>query len=122
MRNLLLTFCSGVLLFGQSQVTITPRRAPKRPVSSNRPSLRLDVSVVLVPVSAVDSADRPVLDLSRDRFRIFEDNVEQQISSFAFEEGPVSVGFVFDASSSMRNRMTASVDAVERFLKTASPG
>jgi VWFA-related protein len=82
----------------------------------------MDVSLVLVPVTVMDAADRPVLDLPRDRFRIFEDNVEQQITSFAFEDGPVSVCFVFDASSSMKNRMSASTVAIERFLKMAIPG
>jgi len=77
--------------------------------------------MVLVPVTVTDPTDRPVLDLARERFRVFEDNVEQQIASFMFEDGPVSIGFVFDASSSMKNRMTASHDAIRQFLNTTSP-
>jgi VWFA-related protein len=95
---------------------------PNRVAPRNSANLRLDVSMVLVPVTVVDATDRPVFDLSRERFRIFEDNVEQKISSFAFEDGPVSVGFVFDSSSSMKNRMSVSADAMQRFLMTAAPG
>jgi Ca-activated chloride channel homolog len=122
MRNLLLSLCGGALLLAQSQVSITPRHAAKGAAPRQHASLRMDVSMVLVPVSVLDATDRPVLDLARNRFRVFEDNVEQQIASFSFEEGPVSVGFVFDASNSMRNRMTASLEAIERFLKMSGPG
>jgi VWFA-related protein len=120
--------CGGILglvpiTVGQQQVTITPRSGP--PKKSTAPAaarLRMDLSMVLVPVVVTDAVDKPVLDLSRERFRVFEDNVEQKIASFAFEDGPVSVGFVFDASSSMKNRMVASVEALQRFVLTAIPG
>jgi len=78
--------------------------------------------MVLVPVTVMDATDQPVLDLQPDRFRLFEDNVEQKIASVTFEEGPVSIGFLFDASSSMKNRMTASLKAIEQFLKTTTKG
>ena len=55
-------------------------------------------------------------------FRVFEDDVEQRIVSLSKEEGPVSVGFVFDASSSMKNRMDRSVAAIQQFLETNMPG
>jgi Ca-activated chloride channel family protein len=122
MRNLLLTLVCGALLFGQPRVNVAPRREPKPPPARKPANLRLDVSMVLVPVSVVDSADRPVLDLPREQFRVFEDNIEQRIASFSFEEGPVSIFFVFDASSSMRTRMAASVDAIQRFLNTSAKG
>jgi VWFA-related protein len=115
------TILTGFPLPGQERVVVPPRQLPKRALHKGA-NLRLDVSMVLVPVTVMDRTDRPVLDLSRDRFRVFEDNVEQQIASFAFEEGPVSVSFVFDASGSMKNRMAASLDAIQRFFKTAGPG
>src|SRR5262249_10494753 len=68
-----------------------------------------------------DASDRPVDNLTREAFRLFEDNVEQQIVSFAMEDGPVSVAFIFDASSSMKNRMDRSIKAIDQFLKTMLP-
>jgi len=104
----------------QQRVNIEPRRAAKT-AAHDRSRLRLDVRLVLVPVTVIDGTDRPVLDLPSKSFRVFEDNVEQKIVSFALEEGPVSIGFVFDASSSMRTRMAASIKAMQQFLKTANP-
>lgn len=83
--------------------------------------LRLDVSMILVPVAVTDGRDRPVEHLTAGSFRVFEDDVEQQIVSFGMEEGPVSVGFVVDASSSMKGRIERSAEAIKQFLKTSFP-
>jgi VWFA-related protein len=77
--------------------------------------------MILVPVSVTDATDKPVMNLSPESFRVFEDNVEQKIVSFHREEGPVSVGFIFDASNSMKKRMDRSVKAIEQFLLTRMP-
>jgi len=78
--------------------------------------------MVLVPVTVTDAGDRPVTDLALDAFKVFEDNVEQKIANVSQEDGPVSVGFIFDASSSMKNRMDVSIKAIEQFLKSMMPG
>jgi VWFA-related protein len=103
----------------QPRVSITPREIRK---PAPRPDIRLDVKMVLVPVTVTDVTDRPVNDLPVDAFRLLEDNVEQKIVSFWREEAPVSVGFVFDASSSMQRKLDRSVAAVKQFLETTIPG
>jgi VWFA-related protein len=69
-----------------------------------------------------DAKDHPVNDLPATAFRLLENNVEQKIVSFWREESPVSIGFIFDASSSMQNRIEKSVQAVRQFLLTKMPG
>jgi VWFA-related protein len=101
----------------QPKVSLTPRE--KRSTNS---SIRLDVKMILVPITVMDLTDRPVENLGANAFRVFEDDVEQKIVSLSKEEGPVSVGFVFDASSSMKNRMDRSVAAIQQFLETNMPG
>jgi Ca-activated chloride channel homolog len=103
----------------QPRVSITPREIRK---PAPRADIRLDVNMVLVPVTVTDAMDRPVNDLPVDAFRLLEDNVEQKIVSFWREEAPVSVGFVFDASSSMQRKLDRSVAAVKQFLETTIPG
>jgi VWFA-related protein len=80
------------------------------------------VKVVLVPVSVTDQLNRPIHNLSQDRFRILEDGVEQKITSFLWEDGPVSLGLLFDCSGSMKNRIEASVSALKHVFQTAMPG
>jgi VWFA-related protein len=80
------------------------------------------VKVVLVPVTVTDALNRPINVLSQDSFRVLEDGVEQKITSFAWEEAPVSLGFLFDTSGSMKNRIDASVAALKQFFLTTMPG
>ena len=107
----------------EPHVTIVPR-APRPPAASTRTraNIRLDVKAVLVPVTVTDTFDRPVEGLRKDDFRIFEDNLQQEIISSTIEDVPASVGLIFDSSGSMGNKITPSVDAVEQFFKTTLPG
>jgi Ca-activated chloride channel family protein len=75
-----------------------------------------------VPVTVTDANDNFITDLAQDSFRVFDDNIEQKIVSFQREDGPVSVGFIFDTSRSMKGRMDRSVAAIDQFLKTLTKG
>jgi Ca-activated chloride channel family protein len=105
---------------GEPRVSITPRLAPGAIRSSG--TLRLDVNLTLIPVSVTDPLDHPLMGLKKEDFRLFEENTEQEILSFSSEEGPVSLGIVFDKSGSMRNRIDKSIAAVHQFLETTLPG
>lgn len=59
--------------------------------------------------------------LKQDNFRLFEDDQEQQVVSFAMADAPISVGLVFDASGSMQHRLEESRKAVEQFLMSSGP-
>jgi Ca-activated chloride channel homolog len=105
----------------EPQVTITPRNS-LRTRTTDRATMKIDVNMILLPVTVTDSKDQPVMDLSPDAFRVLEDNVEQQVVSFHREEGPVSVGFIFDASGSMKNRMDRSIAAIKQFVESLTKG
>ena len=102
----------------EPRVNITPRNSLRSRPTASRPTLKVDVNMILLPVTVTDSTDHPVTDLPADSFRVLEEDVEQKVVSLHREEGPVSVGFVFDASSSMKNRMDPSIAAIPRFLDT----
>ena len=105
----------------EPQVSIVPR-APRNDNALKPHAIRLDVRVVQIPVTVTDTWDRPIAGLRKNDFQLFEDNVEQQIVYLSTEEAPASVGLVFDASGSMRDKLETSVDAVEQFFKTTLPG
>jgi Ca-activated chloride channel family protein len=105
------------------RVTISPRKSPAAPAVGRLSTLvRANVRIVLVPVSVTDAMNRPIRDLSKERFRILEDGVEQKITSFVWEDGPVSIGLLFDTSGSMKNRIKASVSALKHTVQTSIPG
>ena len=106
----------------EPRVNITPRNSLHSRPSAHRSTIKVDANMVLLPITVTDSKDQPVTDLPADSFRVLEANVEQKVVSFHREEGPASVGFVFDASSSMKDRMDRSIAAIRSFLDTLAKG
>jgi VWFA-related protein len=107
------------------QVTIHPR--PTRPAPSSEAdtargrTLRIDTTVVLIPVTVTDPLNRFVTGLEKEHFRLFEDKVEQKVTHFSSEDAPVSIGIVFDTSGSMGSKLQKSRQAVAQLMKTANP-
>src|SRR5690606_40093864 len=68
------------------------------------PRFRAEVDQVVLYVSVYDRDGNLVTDLKQEEFTIYEDKVEQEITSFAQAEVPSSIGIVYDSSGSMRNK------------------
>jgi VWFA-related protein len=81
-------------------------------------NLRVDTTLVLIPVAVTDSLNRFVLGLQKEDFHLIEDKVEQNVAHFSGEDVPLSVGLVFDESGSMDYKLRTSQAAVSQFLKT----
>jgi VWFA-related protein len=109
----------------QPQVNIVPRVKSRTDADAadagRRANIRIDSTLVLVPVSVTDPMNRFVTGLEKDYFKVYEDKVEQEIAQFSSEDAPLSVGIVFDTSGSMGPKLQKSRQAVAQFLKTANP-
>jgi Ca-activated chloride channel homolog len=84
-------------------------------------TLKVDVPIVLVNTTVSDVKDHLVAGLERQNFRIWEDNVEQNVEYFSLEDTPVSVGLVLDTTGSMFDKLSAAREAATAFLKTSNP-
>ena len=82
--------------------------------------LKVDVDLVLVPVTITDPMNRLVTGLEKDNFQLFEGSAAQEIKSFSSEDAPVSLGVIFDSSGSMSSKMERAKEAVSEFFKTAT--
>lgn len=111
-------WCGAMVLSAADVVDISPRRAAPR----HDAAIRVETSLVLVPVTVTDPYGAPYAGLARDAFRLLENGVEQQVKYFASEDAPVSLGVVFDASRSMDGKLDRSRAAVSEFFHTAIPG
>lgn len=83
--------------------------------------LRVDVSLVPVDVEVTDSNGRPVTNLTRDDFQIFENGAPQQLGSFDSVETPYNVLLLFDCSGSTEADWPFLVQAMNRFTRTLRP-
>jgi Ca-activated chloride channel family protein len=83
--------------------------------------LKVDVDLVLVPVTITDPMNRLVTGLEKENFQLYEGNSAQDIRTFSAEDAPVSLGVIFDSSGSMSSKMDRAKEAVIEFFKTANP-
>jgi len=113
-------FCTIASAFQSSAgpIEIIPRAVPKVATS---PVVRVDSSLVLIPVHVVRSDGATVTDLRKENFELFEDGVRQTITHFTRDDAPVSAGLILDVSGSMRNKMTKASEAAAEFFKFANP-
>src|SRR5437899_1285866 len=83
--------------------------------------LNVNVDLTQVHVSVTDEKDRPVGNLKRENFRVFEDQTEQSLSLFKHEDIPVSLGLVLDNSRSMEPRKQRLDAAALSFVRKSNP-
>jgi Ca-activated chloride channel family protein len=84
-------------------------------------TVHIDVDLALVNVTVTDPFNRLVTGLELDNFRVFEDNIEQEVVNFSAEDVPISIGVIFDFSGSMANKVGKAREAAVQFFKTANP-
>jgi Ca-activated chloride channel family protein len=110
-----------------AKVSVVPRVKPTdkdaKPSELERraSSIRIDTTLVQIPVTVTDPLNRFVTGLEKEHFKVFEDKVEQTILQFSSEDAPLSVGLVFDTSGSMGPKLQKSRQAAVQFFKTANP-
>jgi VWFA-related protein len=120
MRSWIVILIAGQLAYSQATIERRPRPTPKKE-DTGVPTLRVDTTLILVPVTVNDKLNRPVTGLEKENFRVFDNNVEQTITAFAMEDSPVAVGLVFDTSGSMGDKLRRSRMAASEFFKMSNP-
>ncbi|HLW80070.1 MAG TPA: VWA domain-containing protein [Terriglobia bacterium] len=87
-------------------------------------TIRVPVNLVNVLFTVTDKKDRMVLDLTKDDFRVLEDNIPQTVSAFSRESDlPLRIGILIDTSNSIRERLHFEQEAAIDFLsETVRPG
>jgi Ca-activated chloride channel family protein len=129
--------CMSLAAFAQTDVNDVhvqahevekPKAPPKENVVTTKDGLttrvrplKVDVDLVLVPVTITDPMNRLVTGLEKENFQLFEGSSAQEIRTFSSEDAPVSLGVIFDSSGSMSSKMDRAKEAVVEFFKTANP-
>jgi VWFA-related protein len=83
--------------------------------------VRINTTLVTVPVSVLDRQGRFVYGLKREDFRLFEDGVEQSIVHFEPTEMPFTVALLLDTSASTQFDLGEIKDAAIAFARQLRP-
>jgi len=78
--------------------------------------IRVNTTLVTIPVSVMDRDGRYVPNLNKEDFRLWEDGVEQQVAFFSSVDKPFSVVLMIDTSGSTRFRLEDIQDAAINFV------
>lgn len=99
----------GLLLFGLAQG------------HGQEPRLRVDVRLVLLNTHVARPDGRPVADLPKEQFHVYESGFEQPVSVFLAGETPVHVALLMDASGSTREHIDSLKKAAQQFVERFGP-
>ncbi|HET6854201.1 MAG TPA: VWA domain-containing protein [Pyrinomonadaceae bacterium] len=83
--------------------------------------IRVNTTLVTIPVSVMDRDGRYVPDLQKEEFRVWEDGVEQEVAFFQSVDKPFSVVLMLDTSPSTQFRLEDIQDAAITFVNQLRP-
>ncbi|MEP6570888.1 MAG: VWA domain-containing protein [Acidobacteriota bacterium] len=98
-----------------------PLPSPKEEQISSGDVISVQTTEVMLPVTVRDANGRLVAALTRDDFRVFEDDREQPLQDLALRQVPVDAVLMIDTSSSAARNLDDFRRAAEGFAKGLGP-
>lgn len=83
--------------------------------------IKIDTSLVSIPVSVNDRNGFYIPNLRREEFKIFEDGQEQEVAYFGTTDQPFSVVLLIDVSPSTEYKISEIQDAASAFVRQLKP-
>ena len=113
------------LLAFAATLVVWAQNAPQQPATPAPPEVggftfRTETRLVVLHASVMDRDKHFVTNLKREAFKVYENNVEQQLKLARREDVPISVGLVIDNSGSMLNKRQEVVDAATAFVQQSN--
>lgn len=113
---------------GQTETSATGDAAPSMAAAQPGPEevdendiVRVDTTLVTVPVSVVDRQGRFIPNLKKEDFELSENGVEQSIAYFEPAEKPFTVALLLDTSASTHFHLSEIREAAIEFAKQLRP-
>lgn len=130
--TLLLMICFGFvpavfsLFKTKAQTTATTPQptktaTPAPTIEEDEGVLRIETDIVNLNVRVIDRNNRPINNLRREDFKVYEDNVLQEIESFSKAEVPTNYAMVIDNSGSLRLQLDKVIEASKIIVGTNKP-
>lgn len=114
MRVLNRQACLTLLIAGLLLCPFLP--SPAKSQAQDDDVVRVNADLVVLNATVLGQDGKFRRGLKQSDFHVFEDGVEQKISSFGAEETPFAAAILLDTSGSMESRLTLGRSAAIRFL------
>ncbi len=92
---------SSLLLASANAFAQTKPSKPSRTNPDEQETLRISTELVTLSAGVTDKQGRPIANLTRESFAVYEDGRLQSIEFFGQEDQPISFGLLLDRSRSM---------------------
>ncbi|HXM34872.1 MAG TPA: VWA domain-containing protein [Pyrinomonadaceae bacterium] len=84
--------------------------------------LHINSQLVTLNIRVIDRGNRPIDNLSKESFHVFEDGVPQSVENFTKEEVPITYGLAVDTSLSLRSQIQSVIDAAKTIINSNRRG
>ena len=106
----------SVLPLLATSAQVPPRQAPRAGGDQGR--IRVEVNLVHVIASVLDSHNRPAPDLPKEAFELYEEGVKQKIAVFESEtQQPLDLALMIDSSLSTIKELANEREAAAHFIR-----
>jgi VWFA-related protein len=99
----------------------TPGQPQPQSQTDESGTIKIDTTLVTIPVSVLDRDGKYVPNLSKRDFQIYEDGVQQEIADFSLVEVPFNVVLLLDTSRSTVFRLEDIQHAAVAFVEQLRP-
>ena len=115
MKKVLLVFILTIL----SAINLQAQTPPPLP---DNEVLKFDTQLVEVPFVVIDKSGKPLLNLKKENFIVYEDGKKQEVAEFAATSAPFEVALLLDTSGSASMNLRLIKHAAAYFIKSLRPG
>ena len=99
----------------------TPTPTPPEEIDPDS-VVKIHSDLVQLHVRVIDRNNRPINNVPKTEFHVFEDGVAQPIESFTREEVPISYGLAVDTSGSLRSQLPTVIEAGKSIIGSNRSG
>jgi Ca-activated chloride channel family protein len=100
----------------------TPIPDPASAEIDENSRLVMNTELVTLNVRVIDRNNRPISNMRKDEFKVYEDGVPQPVFSFTEEEVPVIYGLAVDTSGSLRGAFEQVINAAKAIINSNKKG
>ena len=101
--------------------TATPIPSPTVNIDDPTEIIKVETELVNLNVRVIDRNNRSINSLRKEEFKIYENNVLQEIDAFSKAEVPTNYGLVIDNSGSLRQQLEKVIEASKIIVGTNRP-